>query len=129
MFFVSLRFSNMLLKIGIAAVFMWFGIHKFINPEYWVNAWIPAWLPNLLGYLNLTATNFIYIAGIFQILVGLSFLTNVGTRIFALLASIFLLLIIITFGFNGFNEIIVRDIGLLGALLAIMFWPERYDNL
>ena len=129
MFFISLRFSNMLLKIGIAAVFMWFGIHKFISPEYWVNAWIPVWLPNFLEYFSLTPINFIYISGIFQILVGLSFLTNVGTRIFALLASVFLLLIIVIFGFNGFNEIIVRDIGLLGGLLAIMFWPERYDNL
>ena len=129
MFFISLRFSNMLLKIGIAAVFMWFGIHKFISPEYWVNAWIPVWLPGFLEYFSLTPINFIYISGIFQILVGLSFLTNVGTRIFALLASVFLLLVIIIFGFNGFNEIIVRDIGLLGGLLAIMFWPERYDNL
>jgi len=119
----------MLLKIGIAAVFMWFGIHKFISPEYWVNAWIPVWLPGFLEYFSLTPINFIYISGIFQILVGLSFLTNVGTRIFALLASVFLLLVIIIFGFNGFNEIIVRDIGLLGGLLAIMFWPERYDNL
>ncbi len=128
MFFVSLRFSNMLLKIGISAVFMWFGVHKFINPEYWVSAWIPHWMPGFLDFFGLTPINFIYIMGIFQILVALSFLTGVGVRLFALLASLFLIVISFVFGFGGFNEMVVRDLGLLGGLLAILFWPERYDN-
>ena len=129
MFFVSLRFSNMLLKIGIAAVFIWFGIHKFINPEYWVNTWIPQWLPGILDNFGLTPLNLVYINGIFQILVGLSFLTGVAIRLFALLASIFVVFTIFAFGLGGFSEMVVRNIGLLGGLLAILFWPERYDNL
>ncbi len=129
MFFVSLRFANLLLKIGIAVVFVWFGVHKFISPEYWINAWVPHWLPSVLDMLNLTPTNFVYITGIFQILVGLSLLTNVGVRIFALLAVLFVVIKILVFGFGGFNELIVMNFGLLGSLLAVLFWPERYDSL
>lgn len=125
MFFVSIRFSNLILKIGLATVFLWFGIHKFIDPGYWVNAWIPSWFPGVLSVLSLTTTNFIYILGIFEILVGLSFVTGVGVRLFAFLGSLFLLITLFTFGLGGFNEIVVRDIGLLAGLLALVFWPEQ----
>jgi len=118
----------MLLKIGISAVFLWFGVHEFINPEYWISTWIPHWMPGFLDTFGLTPINFIYIIGIFQILVALSFLTGVGVRLFALLASLFVITTFFIFGFNGFNEMIVRSLGLLGGLLAILFWPERYDN-
>ena len=125
MFFVSIRFSHLLLKIGLAAVFLWFGLHKFIDPQYWVNAWVPHWLPAILDVFGLTPQNFIYINGIFEVLVGVSLLTGVGVRVFALLASVFLLGVIFSFGFSGFNEIMVRDIGLLLAMLSVLFWPER----
>lgn len=125
MFFVSIRFSHLLLKIGLAVVFLWFGIHKFIAPQYWINAWIPQWLPGILDNFGLSALNFIYINGVFEILVAVSLLTGVGVRVFALLASLFLLAVISTYGLSGFNEIMVRDIGLLGAMLSVLFWPER----
>lgn len=128
MFFSSIRFSNLLLKLGLATVFLWFGIHKFIDPQYWVNAWIPGWFPGVLDKFGLTPMNFIYINGVFEILIGLSFITGVGVRLFAFLAAIFLVTVILIFGLGGFNEIVVRDIGLLGGMLSLLFWPERHNS-
>lgn len=52
---------------------------------------------------------------------GISFLANMYVGVFGTLAIIFL--VSMPF-FQGFNEVIVRDIGLIGALLALVSWPR-----
>ena len=110
------------LKIGLAAVFLWFGVDKFFHPNYWIDAWMPA---NVLLFVNNFGINeiqFTYLNGIFEVVVGLSLLTGVFSRMFAFLATLFLCTVIL---FIGFNEVIVRDVGLIGGLMAIALWPER----
>ena len=118
----SSKYSGLVLRIGLAAVFFWFGGDKFFHPEYWLNAWVPPWIIPFAAKFGVTATQLIYINGIFEILIALSLLTGVFMRVFALLGVVFLLGITI---FIGINEITVRDIGLMGALLAIVIWPEH----
>ena len=110
------------LKIGLAAVFLWFGVDKFFHPNYWIDAWVPA---NVLLFVNNFGINeiqFTYLNGIFEVVVGLSLLTGVFSRMFAFLATLFLCTVIL---FIGFNEVIVRDVGLIGGLMAIALWPAR----
>jgi len=119
--FFSHKNSYLALKLGLAAVFIWFGIDKFIHPNYWINAWLPGGFIDFIERFGLDSTRFIYINGVFEILVGLSFILGVFTKIFSFLGIVFLVVIIITI---GLNEIIIRDIGLIGGLLAIFFWPK-----
>jgi uncharacterized membrane protein YkgB len=118
----STKISYFLLRLGLAFVFLWFGVDKFIHPNYWINAWVPSWFSNLLNRFHIETLSFIYINGIFEIAVGLGFIFNIFIRLFALLASLFLFAIIIQV---GFNEVIIRDIGLLGATLALVFWNKK----
>ncbi len=106
--FTSPRYSYLFLRLGLAFVFLWFGAGSFINPDYRLNAWLPQ--------------QFIYILGIFEMLVGLSLLFDIFTKLFSLLAIIFLTVILVI---NGLTEIIVRDVGLISGLLAVLFWPEN----
>lgn len=117
--------SNLFLRLGLAFVFLWFGIDKFVNPEYWINAWVPLWFQGILKYLNIENLNFIYLDGIFEIILGLGFLFNIFVKLFAFAAVLFLLAVLFSF---GLNEVTVRDIGLIGAALALLFWQDRKSH-
>ena len=124
--FTSVKVSFWFLKIGLAAVFLWFGIDKFLHPAYWLNAWVPAGLVSFLSRFNLDGSQFVYLLGIFEILVAVSLLSNVLVKFFSFLAIIFLLSV---FFIAPLNEVLIRDIGLVGGLLAILFWPYRRRSL
>ena len=98
---LSIRVSQWALRSGLAAGFFWLGVSIFINGS---------------------TTQLNYLIGVFEVLVGLSFVTGVFMRIFALLASIFLVVSGVSL---GLSELIVRDVGLIGGLLALALWPER----
>lgn len=120
--FNSTNTSNLFLRLGLAFVFLWFGIDKFIHPSYWLNAWLPSWFQSVLNFLNISGLNFVYANGIFEVIIGLGFLFNIFVKLFAFLTVIFLLSITLSF---GLNEVIVRDVGLIGAASALLFWNGR----
>ena len=66
--FQSLRYSNLFLRFGLAAVFIWFGVDKFINPEYWLNAWIPQNIVSLASKAGISGTDVVYASAIFELL-------------------------------------------------------------
>lgn len=118
----STKYSYLILRIGLAAVFLWFGVDKFIHPAYWLNAWVPPSVLMFVGKLGITATQFIYLNGVFEILVALSMITGVFISFFSLIGGIFLVLVLL---FSGFSEVTVRDIGLLGGFISVFLWPDR----
>ena len=120
--FSSNHYSYLFLRLGLAAVFLWFGIDKFIHPNYWIDAWVPHWFQGFLGNIGVSSLTFIYFQGVFETAVGLSFLINLFIKLFSFLAAIFLIAVLLAI---GFNEITVRDMGLLGAVLSLLFWPQR----
>lgn len=118
----SLKLSHFLIRIGLAAVFLWFGIDKFFHPIYWINAWIPKWLIQNAIYFKINETSLVYLFGVFEILVGVSLVSGVFMRFFSFLAILFLVTISIIY---GFNEVIIRDLGLIGGFLSLLFWPSK----
>ncbi|MBX4189822.1 DoxX family membrane protein [Candidatus Parcubacteria bacterium] len=120
--FYSLRYSNLILRGTLALVFLWFGVDKWIHPNYWVQAWVPDSIIHLMSYFHISGVQLVYAVGVFEILAGISFLTNIFIEAFTLVAVVFLVVVSV---FQGFNEVLVRDIGLAGALLALFFWPRK----
>ena len=120
--FSSQKLSFFLLRAGLAAVFLWFGIDKMVHPSYWLNAWVPQWFLEVLAKFGTDGIQFVYVNGVFEILIGVSLLSGVLIKFFSFLAVIFLLSVIVSV---GLNEVVVRDIGLLGGFLALLFMPSR----
>ena len=118
----TFRLSYFFLCAGLAVVFFWFGADKFFHPNYWLQAWTPVWFKTFLTAIHLQEQKFIYLIGAFEMLVGVSLLSGILRRIMSLLAVIFLVAVFIGL---GFNQILVRDIGLVGGLLAVATWPEE----
>ena len=119
--FTSSRFSYLAIRLGLAAVFLWFGIDKMLHPSYWLNAWVPQGIQSLIEGFSLTGLQFIYLNGIFEILVGLSLVTGVFAKFFSVLAVFFLAGVLV---FVGISEVTVRDFGLLGGFISVIFWPN-----
>lgn len=123
--FHSLRAPHLVLRIGLAVVFMWFGVHKFINPVYWIDAWVPQSVEALIIAMGMSPRNFIFLNGIFEVLVAVSLLSGYFIRIFSTVALVFLASVVAVH--ITVWEIVVRDIGLIGGLLALVLWPERME--
>lgn len=123
--FTSSRHSYLALRLGLAVVFLWFGVDKILQPAFWLNAWVPQGVQAFFTKFNLNGLQFIYLNGIFEILVGLSLVTGVFARFFSILAIIFLLS---SMFFVGISEVTVRDFGLLGGFLAIVLWPNSRNR-
>ncbi len=100
----------LLLRIGLAGVFLWFGIDKFFNSSAWQH-FIPDWFPMLIP-----APAFILLLGVVETIVGALVLFGLFTRFAAGLAALMLIPIIISL---GYNEIGVRDFGLFLLALGI----------
>ena len=110
--FNSAKYSSLALRLGLAAVFLWFGIDKIIHPSYWLNAWM-------------TTSQFIYLCGIFEILTVVSLATGIFSKFFSAFAILFLVGAAI---FVGSGDTVIRDIGLIGGLIAVFLWPAARNR-
>ncbi len=117
----SVHIARWMLILGLAFVFAYFGVEKFINPDVWIG-WMPDWLDNVAGlslkqWMDVTAIAEIIIAA------ALLFPYRLIQRIAAFLAALHLTAILTQV---GWNEIAVRDIGLL--MMASSLWYLLKDD-
>lgn len=100
--------------VALAFVFLFFGIDKFIHPEYW-EGWIPLFLD---GFLGLKIGQYSLIAGVSEILFGLLLLYP-KTRFWGALGMVlelsFIILVV-----TQLDEAGIRDIGLFGMAVYIL---------
>ena len=122
--FQSIRYSHLALRIGLALVFMWFGVHKLLHPQYWLDAWMPQAAQAFVERFSVSPRDAMNLIGIAEVLIALSLLTGYFIRWFAAVAALFLVSVSLVH-LQGFNEVLVRDLGLVGALVALILWPER----
>lgn len=123
--FQSLRYSSFILRLGLAVVFFWFGIDKLFHPDYWLNAWVPQAILSLAGHIKITGTEIVYVSAVFEILVAVSLITNIFVSFFSSLAVLFLISISL---FHGVNEVLIRDVGLMGAFISLILWPRSRNS-
>ena len=104
--------SPIILRFGLAIVFIWFGTNQIINQAEWVYL-IPQ---SILSITGLTASTVVLINGVFEIIMAALLACGIQIRIVAILLSLHLLMII---GDVGINAIGIRDIGLLFGMVSV----------
>jgi len=113
--------GKLLLRVGLGGVFLWFGIDKFVHPEIWLN-YIPEWFPMLVS-----EGLFINLLGIVESLIGFFVLVGFYSSLAAGLAALMLVPIIFSL---GYNELMVRDVGLFFLAVGIaVLGSGRYSLL
>jgi uncharacterized membrane protein YphA (DoxX/SURF4 family) len=108
------------LAIGTAFVFLYFGIEKFLHPDLWIG-WMPQWMDGLMGLSNKVWMD---VTGVTEIVIGVMVLVpkRLVQKIGALLASLHLVAILTQI---GWNEIAVRDMGLLCMTMALWYLNDK----
>lgn len=109
-----------ILRVAMAITFLWIGILIFKDPEAW-GSFLQPWAQN---FLVLPLKQAMIATAILDIAVGVFLLIDVLTWLAAIVAGVHLVVILITVGIDA---VTVRDIGLLGAAiaLAVAAWPKR----
>ena len=107
-----------LLRLGLAAVFLWFGFSQLLDSLSWV-AIVPTWAVNLL---HLSPAVLVLVNGVFEVVLGSLLATGFFVRIIALIFGLHLIPIAFNF---GFTDTAIRDFGLIVASLALALIYER----
>ena len=105
-----IEYSRIFTRIAISLVFIWFGLNQIISPNNFMG-----YLPSFI-LLSTYAKTFIYLNGIFELILGAFLILGLFTRITALILGINLIGIILGL---GYNDVAVRDFGLMLVTLAI----------
>src|SRR3989344_3730275 len=102
-------FAPTFLRVGMSLIFLWFGFSQIIDARSWIG-----YLPELTSKLPISAENFIFLNGVFEIIFGILLLIGLFTRISAFLLGIHLLGIAMSLGLTATG---VRDFGLTFATI------------
>lgn len=108
------EFGVHLLRLGIAAVFLWFGFSQLLNSLSWV-AIVPEWAVNLL---HIPPAMIVLGNGIFEVILGSLLAMGFFVRIVACILALHLIPIAFDFGLVATG---IRDFGLIIASLALSF--------
>ena len=100
-----------LLRLGLASVFLWFGVEQLINPLEWIG-----FVPDFASKFFLNTTQIVLINGLFETLGATLLILGVYTRLIALLLGLHMLGIAISIGINPIG---VRDFGLAFATISL----------
>ncbi len=108
--------AKWLLLWGLAFVFVYFGIDKFVHPNLWLG-WMPLWMDN--GFLSLPLDTWFYGIAIAEIVIAVMLILPVRIiqKIGALLGIVHLSAVLTQ---TGWNDVAVRDIGLV--CMAVAAW-------
>lgn len=115
-------YAPFVLRLGLAAVVLFFSYKQFAAPDMWVKQ-IPAYVVNLGLLAPLTI---IKLNAWFELLAGLALLAGFWTRLVGFLLFLHVGQIAINLGLG--SPVGMRDVGLsLGYLAAGMFGPSRWS--
>ncbi len=105
-------FAPVVLRLGLAALYLWFGFSEVLNPEMWVS-WVPTWASSITG---LSAHSIVYINGGFEIALGAFLAIGIAVRWVALVLAVHMAVIVYEIGFDAIG---VRDAALAAATIAL----------
>lgn len=109
-----------IVRVSLAITFIWIGVLIFKEPEFW-GSMIQPWAMN---FLLVPLREAMMGTAVLDIIIGFLLLIDFLPWLAALLGSIHLVIVLTT---TGITATTVRDIGLLGASIAVMVstWPKK----
>lgn len=109
--------APIVLRIGIALVFLWFGYSQVSDQVQWT-AYVPESIVNLSG---LKVETLVLLNGLFELIFGAALLVGFWTRTSALLLALHMIEITYIVGFDATG---VRDFGLSIAAISVFLYGK-----
>lgn len=104
-------YGPVVLRLGVSAVYAWFGVSQLVNPTAWLG-FVPDWA--LIG--GMTANTLVALNGTFELILATLLATGFWVRPIATVLAVHLFAITTHLGLSANG---VRDFGLSFATLAI----------
>ena len=118
-------YNLLFLRIGLGVVFFWFGVDKFIHPDFWIG-FIPGYM---IPLIPVSLALFNVIQGVVETVVGVLLIIGLWRQVAAIFAGLILIpIIVVTFGF-GTYDLALRDIGLLSIAVVLAVTPETFLSI
>ena len=108
------KYAPVVLRVGLAFVFLWFGMTQLFDQSVWVS-FIPKAITSVTG---LSAETFVIINGVFEVFMASLLAFGIYTRWVGALLFLHMFAIIADVGLSPIG---IRDVGLMVALLSITF--------
>ena len=108
------EWAPVVLRLGLATVYLWFGLTQLTDSGAWVS-WVPAWT----AALGLDPELVVLLNGAFETLLGACLAFGLFVRYAALALALHLFVIIFEIGLTAIG---VRDFGLALATLALALY-------
>ncbi len=102
--------AQIVLRLSLAALFLWFGINQLYAPQAWIG-FVPSF-----AAIFLSAKLLVILNGSMEIILGLMLLCGIYVRFSALILSLHLLGIALAM---GYNPLTIRDIALSLATFSV----------
>jgi len=106
------KYAPAIVRVGVSFVFLWFGLNQIFDTSSFLG-WLPSWAYSI----PISGSVLVIMSGITEVIFGLLLLLGLFTRISALILLLHLIVIITGL---GYNDIMIRDIGLAFATLSVL---------
>jgi len=111
------RYSPLLLRTGVAIIFLWFGFSQIKNPDSWIGM-IPGYVKDIIP---IDTNILVYMNGTFEVVFATLLLLGLYTRFTSLLLGLHLLHIVSILGYSANGA---RDFALAIATFSIFLYGE-----
>lgn len=108
----------LILRLGLAAMYLWFGFSQLLDTVNWVG-WVPEWAVNIL---NIPPALIVLGNGLFEVVLGGMLALGLFVRPVAIILGLHLALITIEIGMTAIG---VRDFALTCATFALAFLHQK----
>ncbi|MFA6459354.1 MAG: hypothetical protein WCV79_03090 [Candidatus Paceibacterota bacterium] len=121
----KIAIQNNILSWGLSFVFIWFGLSEILTPTNWIS-YVPPFLSSLGNETFIMSL--VVIHGAILIGCALLLIINIGRPVAAALSALLLAQILVAMILeSGLSPVVVRDIGLFGATLSLVFSGTKTD--
>ncbi len=103
--------SSIIIRITLAALFLWFGVQQLLHPDAWT-----VYLPQWTGYLPIPGTMLVRLNGWMEVVLGAAMAAGLFVRIASAVLGAHLLFIALSVG----GAVGARDLALAATTLALV---------
>ena len=106
-------------RLILGLVFLWFGYHELVNPRLWTG-YVP-----VVPATSTASVVLVLAHGVVLFVLAVALLVGVAPRAAGAIGALLMVEIVVSLGVTGINDIVVRDVGVLGLAVAVSAGQSR----
>jgi hypothetical protein len=106
-------------RVLLGFVFAWFGYHELVNPRLWTG-YVP-----VVPATSTVSVILVLAHGLLLCVLAVALTVGVAPRVAGAIGALLMVEIVVSLGVTGINDIVVRDLGVLGLAVGVAVGQSR----